>query len=198
MTGFVLAISGPPGAGKTTLVGELMRRLPEATAIEMDRYEQATYRAPSEMAAWLARGADYDALPLGPLAADLAALKAGDRPVVFDTLLGRAHQDSGRSIDRLVWIDLSLDLALSRKLGAMAKSVRNAPRHETERFVGWLDEYLDYYAGFIHDTYRMQNERVRSGADWFVDGRLPPAAQADAVLDRLNADIGFGARGAKT
>ena len=192
MTGFVLAISGPPGAGKTTLLGELMRRWPEATAIEMDRYEQATYRAPAEIADWLARGADYDALPLGALAADLAALKAGDRPVVFDTLLGRAHRDSGRQIDRLVWIDLPLDLALTRKLGAMASSVRNAPRHETERFLGWLDDYLDHYAGFIHDSYVLQQERVRPGADLIVDGRMPSAQQADAILGWLLSNPGSG------
>ena len=77
---------------------------------------------------WLARGADYDELPLGSLAADLARLKQGAPPVgsertrpliLFDTLVGRAHAATAPLIDRLVWIDIPLDIALARKIGAM-------------------------------------------------------------------------------
>ena len=189
----VIAISGPPGAGKTTLLAGLAERLRPVAVVEYDRYEQVTSLSPDAIADWLAHGADYDALPLGALAADLAGLKQattagrseGTRPLVlFDTLVGRAHAATAQLIDRLVWIDVPLDVALARKIGAMARlAADEMPRAQAAaRFVDWTAAYCRHYERFIHRTYAVQRDRVRPGADLIIDGLASTEEQVAMVI----------------
>src|SRR5688572_21190855 len=128
----VVAVSGYPGSGKTSLVRGLARSLPGAAAIFMDGYERMTRAPIASIARWMQDGADIDAFDFPGLAEDLAALKHGvavnermsatrvhaEKYVVFETQFGRAHGDTGQHIDLQVWIDVPFDIALARNLKA--------------------------------------------------------------------------------
>ena len=59
----VIAIAGPSGGGKTTLVQHVAALLDHATQVYFDDYEAvSTY--PADMAAWIANGADPNAWTL--------------------------------------------------------------------------------------------------------------------------------------
>lgn len=187
----IIAISGHPGGGKTTLAKALGRHF-GAPVLHYDDYETITAMPPAKVMDWIARGSDYDEIELDRLVRDMADL-AGTVPapacVLLDTLLGRAHAASGRLIDLMIWIDTPPDIALARKIREAAGRARSGPAGEAEAFVGWLDSYLDHYAGFIAGTYVVQAERVRPGADIVLDGSAAAgevlAAAIKAVRERL-------------
>ncbi|MGF7004730.1 uridine kinase [Aminobacter sp. BE322] len=182
----IVAISGHPGGGKTTLTTALAKRL-GVPALYYDDFETMTSRPPDEVRDWIARGSDYDEIGLGPLIDKLLGLaQATPRPrlVLLDTLLGRAHRDSGQLVDLLIWIDTPADIALARKISEAAG--RAAPA-EASQFVGWLRSYLDHYQGFIAATYELQRERVRPGADVILDGRLDAEALAEQAMSAILA-----------
>ncbi len=200
----VVAVAGPPGSGKTTLCRALADRL-GAPVLSYDAYEEITGWPPERVSAWLARGAPLDAIPVPGLADDLARLRNGapvrdregggmlrlsggaaGRPVVvFDTLLGRAHAETGPLIDHLIWLDLPLDMALARKLRSFTAEAGRDPS-AAAGLLKALDAYLGRYDALLHPTYALQRDRVRPGADCIL-GPGPLADHLAEALDTLAA-----------
>ncbi|MGB3901076.1 MAG: hypothetical protein WA973_21235 [Mesorhizobium sp.] len=186
----IVAISGHPGSGKTSLTKALQQRL-GVPALHYDDYETMTASSAERVRDWIERGSNYDEIMLEPLVRELIRLaEATPRPkcVLFDTLLGRAHRATGELIDTLIWVDTPADIGLARKLGEAAAKARKAG--QAPAFVEWLEFYMAQYTGFIADTYPLQRERVRPGADIVMDGRAPPQRLADeaaaAIRQRLD------------
>lgn len=191
----IIAISGHPGGGKTTLTNALRDRL-GVPALHYDDYETMTKMAPAAIRDWIARGSSYDEIELGALIREMKRLTGGEpRPkcVVLDTLLGRAHRQTGELIHTSIWIDTPPDIALGRTIREAAGRAR-AVAGEAHAFMGWLDSYLAHYADFIADTYAVQQQRVRPLADIVLDGRLSPERLAEqaalAILARIEGGQG--------
>ncbi|KQQ31331.1 uridine kinase [Methylobacterium sp. Leaf123] len=203
-TPFVLAVSGPPGSGKTTLSHALSERFGGAPVLAYDAYEEITGWPPERVSAWLADGAPLDAVPVPGLTEDLARLRRGEpvpdrerggtlrlsrraaRPViVLDTLLGRAHPGTGAQIDHLVWLDLPLDVALARKLRSFTGEARRDPP-AAAGFLAALDAYLGRYETLLHPTYALQRKRVRPAADQIL-GAGTLAEHLAAIVSTLDS-----------
>ncbi len=196
----VIAVSGYPGSGKTSLVRGLAKRLPGAAPVFMDNYERMTRRPIEDVARWLQAGADIDAFDFPGLGDDLAALKQGvainDRRdnsrvaagkyVVFETQFGRAHAETGRHIDLQVWIDVPFDIALARNLKAfVAGFARESDAGRLADQMRWLDGYLGNYLGTVRALLEMQLERVGRKADILLDGR----SDLDGMIEAADAEI---------
>lgn len=187
MSGPVIAISGPPGSGKTALAGALAERLGIA-CVEYDRFETFTRTSPAEMVKWLARGAPYDEIAAPGLATALRQA-AAQGPVVFDTPLGRAHPETGPLIGFAVWIDCPLDLALKRKLAQLVAAV---PGERSGEFLRWLEGYLEAYETLVRPACIVQAARLAATADMTVDGTDSLTKSAD-LLERALDDLRPGA-----
>ena len=188
----LVAISGLPGAGKTTLCLALAKRLPTVRLFHYDQYETITKRAPAELQAWIARGADPDEINLDRLVADIAEAKARTEPgggyIILDTPLGRLHRETSRLIDHAIWIALPAALALARQIGSQADGALRSPDDSAARqFAGWLSGFLQGYEAFIHDISERQTARARQESDLVIDGRQPVEALADSVAAWLEA-----------
>ncbi|HLH94460.1 MAG TPA: uridine kinase [Xanthobacteraceae bacterium] len=181
----VVAVAGPPGGGKTTLVRLLSTRL-SAPSLHYDDFEQITRRTPAEVEAWLDRGAPADEVPLPGFAEALMHLRqGGTRQVILDFLLARAHAPTAALIDFMIWIDTPLDIALSRTLREQVALARTGAA--AAGFLDWLAAYLDSYARVMHRGYQVQRTTVRGKADMILDGLLAPeelAARAAAEILR--------------
>lgn len=202
---YVVAVAGPPGGGKSTLVQALVARLGDACALHMDDYERMTRRPVAEVSSWAARGADFDELEVPLLAEHLRRLKGGEpvttpaggrriaprKYIVFETQFGRAHRPTGALIDLLVWIDVSPEVALARKLRTLIADAlgEERPGVARERLAA-LDDYLASYLALVRGLLQMQLDRVRPQADVIVDsnGELEPmiARAREQVLRRLS------------
>jgi thymidylate kinase len=178
--GPVIAISGPPGSGKTALAHTLAGRV-GAACVEYDLFETFTRTSPAGLIDWLARGAPYDEIMAPGLASRLRQAAARG-PVVFDTPLGRAHPETGPLIDFAVWIDCPPDLALKRKLAQLAAAV---PDERAAEFLRWLDGYLEAYETLVRPACIIQADRLAGTADVTVDGTDSLLRSADVLQDAL-------------
>jgi adenylate kinase family enzyme len=185
----VIAISGLPGAGKTTVSRALERRLSAARLFHYDDYETITARPRTEIEAWMARGADPNEIDLEGLVAALereTSASAARSIIILDTPLGRTHARTARFIDHSVWIAMPPEIALARQLGSQARAaLKSREPAAPAQFAGWVAGFLENYEAFIHQTYELQMARVRPQADFEVDGR----ARVEAIVETIVARI---------
>jgi hypothetical protein len=192
---YVVAVAGPIGSGKSSLARALAAQLGDACTLHMDDYERMTREPMERVQRWAERGADFDELAVPLLGEHLARLKAGEplrniaprKYIVFETQFGRAHTDTGRLIDFLIWLDVPPEVALARKLKAFAGEALRDERPRDR--LAWLEAYLGNYLGLVRRLLVLQTERVRPQADLLLDGSgalEPMVARArEQVLARL-------------
>ena len=172
MSGPVIALCGPPGAGKSMLAAALAASLPGAARLDWDDHETFTHQPPEAVEAWLARGADPAEIAVPGLAGAIRAAAARG-PVLLETPFGRAHPQTGALIDRMIWIETPADLALARKVSALAA--------QPGMPAAWLRGWLEAYPRIVRPALAIQARRVRPLADLEVNGDSPTAVQVRAV-----------------
>lgn len=201
---YVVAVAGPTGGGKSALVQALAARLGDACELHIDDYERMTRQPIADVSRWAERGADFDELEVPLLGEHLRRLKSGEpvvppagnrrilprKYIVFETQFGRAHDATGALIDLLIWIDVSPEIALARKLKAFtADALRDDRPHAARERLAGLDGYLASYLALVRRLLQAQAERVRPQADVVLDGsgELEPmvARAREQVLRRL-------------
>lgn len=182
--GYVIAIAGPVGAGKTTLAQAVAHELSDAAILQFDHFERITEQSIEQVRDWMEGGADLDAIAIPGLPEALQALKAGRavtdpmtgaiiRPrkyILFETQFGRRHAATGQHIDLMIWVDTPLDIALARKVRQFATALEGSDPAAVRTFGPWLHGYLENYIDVVAGLLRIQKESVGAGADVVVDG----------------------------
>ena len=192
----VVALAGPPGAGKTTLAFQLQRRHAGAQLIVFDNYQPLWRMSQTEIRDWFAGGADLGRVDHSAIVAELrraTSNQPGLAPpplVLFETPFGRLHRETAAFIDFLVWIDLPLDVALARAVLAFTRNAQRDPAPQAARdFINWQIQYMTFYPT-AREMYVAQRQRVAPAADLSIDGNQPAEAAAE-IVERALASRGI-------
>ena len=192
-----IGISAVSGGGKTAVTERLVEVLEDAVALHFDDYDDTNVH-PDDLQRWFATGADYDAYRTPVFTDHLEALKAGKiitypvggaqlgpaRYVVVDAPLGRAHTDSGRFIDLMVFIDTPLDVALARRL---LRDIDPPSGWSADEAVRYAKEELTAYLVGARPLYEEFQERMRTTSDVIIDGTLGVDDVAEKIRVETNA-----------
>ena len=190
-----IGISAVSGGGKTAITERLVEVLEDAVALHFDDYDDTNVH-PDDLQLWFAAGADYDAYRTPIFTSHLETLKAGKsitypvgsgqlgpaRYVVVDAPLGRAHSDSGRFIDLMVFVDTPLDVALARRL---LRDIDPPSGWSANEAVRYAKEELTAYPVGARPLYEEFQERMRTTSDVIIDGTLG----VDDVAEKIRVEI---------
>ncbi len=182
---FVVGISSVSGGGKTATTKKLASLLQNAVTLHFDDYDD-TNKHPENLQTWLKEGANYNVWETPVLTRDLQTFKASSpitaprdgsqilpRFIVFDAPLGRAHFDTGRFIDFMVFIDTPLDVAMARRLLRDDYSIES------------LKESLSSYLNGGRTIYLQFVQQIKEKSDLILDGCLSVDDLAEAIYARL-------------
>jgi uridine kinase len=189
--GFVVAVSGTSGGGKTTLVKKAAALLGDVVRLHFDDYIFLG-NDPSEIRAWLESGADPDHLKTPRLAEDLRRLRAGEAAeppggrgrvgpaefVLLEEPFGRSRGDVAPYIDLAAHIELPPDVALARRI---VRAIEEREPPDPEQMLAHIEHDLKAYLLAGRESYEAADRAARESADLVLDG-LRPAAELAAEL----------------
>lgn len=196
----IIAIAAPIGGGKTSLAAAIAGRLGDTELIFHDSYEKATREPVDSLENWLKEGADFNAFSLPGLSDDLRRLKQGKtivdpwthrevsakKYILFEMPLGRAHHESARYIDMLLWIDVPLDIALARKIKEYTDEMLKNDKQDSYRaHLQWIDRFVEGYLGVVRDVLIVQKRKVGKDADVLINGQQSIAVMAEEAAKEI-------------
>ena len=191
----VIGVSAVSGGGKTEITRRLAEVLGNAVALQFDDYDDTNVH-PDDLQRWSADGANYDAYQTPVFSRHLQALKAGQSIcypiegrtvgpatyVVADAPMGRAHSDSGRFIDLMVFVDTPLDVAMARRV---LRDIGPPARSTADEALEHVKGELSGYEARARPIYEHFQDVMRAGSDLIVDGTLG----IDLIVDRIRSEI---------
>lgn len=156
----VIAIAAVTAGGKTTVVNELIKKLPHAKSLHFDDY--SFEGEVEDFNAWVKAGADYNVWDLSPLKTDILAIKESGECdyLILDYPFAYCNDRVSEYIDCAIFIDTPLDVAMARRI---LRDMQNASGDE-------IREELDIYIRFAREAYVVMLENVRPSSDYIVDG----------------------------
>jgi uridine kinase len=200
----VIAISSPPGGGKSTLAKAIADSLINASCIDYDDFQQVTEEPIEKIETWAQSGGDYNHFELPLLESALATLKQGGNVInpankqiiksqnfiFYETPFGKEHKSTARYIDQLIWLDTPLDIAIARNIMASINnfnSLEVMPLEHTSGFLEWQSGYLNNYIQCVRSLLLSQREKIINTADIVVDGN----SSVDALVNNLKFELGL-------
>lgn len=199
---FVVAISGPSGAGKTSLVQKVTSLLEDAVSFYFDDYASVS-KYPSNFSEWIREGADPNQRETPQLIKDLQMLRQGEAIslpdnkgmikaasfIVMEEPFGRERSQMSGLIDFVACINLPLEVSLARRLLRDVEwclSERNP-----EYLAAYLKEYLTgYLSGATREVYLEVNARVLKNCDLVLNGVKSLNELADETVAAIKIKLG--------
>ncbi|MCI3135598.1 AAA family ATPase [Phenylobacterium aquaticum] len=110
MDGRLIIVTGPPGAGKSTLARAVAKAWPGPAALHLHSDDLWTYFVKGYIPPWTPASADQNRVVMEAMAVQAATLAAGGYPVAFDGIVGtwflppfrEAADRTGVALDYLV------------------------------------------------------------------------------------------------
>ena len=189
--GYVIAVCGTSGAGKSTVIEFLMALLGDAIVLRMDDYE--TSNLFPDLARWLEEGADPNQFLSPQFISDLRSLRNGvgvtlpgaqeemgpARFILVEEPFGREREQMRDLIDFVAYIDVPPEIALVRQV--LRKNPFLPWEQDPEIFIHHLRDFLSWYIHVGRSAYQAMIPRVMKNSDLLIDGMLPPEKIAEKI-----------------
>lgn len=168
----VIAFAAVTAGGKTTVVNELIKKLPKAAALYFDDY--SFDGEVEDFYQWVLNGADYNIWDLSPLEKDIISIKNSRsyEYLLLDYPFAYYNDKIKGYIDCAVFIDTPLDIAMARRVlrdykDATADEIRND-----------MEAYLKY----ARIAYVQMLKDILPSSDYVVDGTKELETIVDEAL----------------
>ena len=156
----VVAIAAVTAGGKTTLVNEIKKRLPNVLSLHFDDY--SFDGEVEDFAKWVEDGADYSVWNLSPMVEDVRRIKqsADCEYLLLDYPFAYLQEQMRGYIDCAVFIDTPLDVSLARRI---LRDMKNADGAE-------IRCEMEMYLSRARAAYLQMLKDVLPTSDYVIDG----------------------------
>ena len=185
---YVISVAAPSGGGKTTVVGELKKRLINSAVLYWDDYgdEVEPDRDINDVQ-------DYNEWNTKPMAADIERLlNESHEYIILDYPFGYMNNCVAKYINLTVFIDTPLDVAMARRI------LRDYTSRSRESDFGLsdvdevslkaIDEELRWYLSRSRSTYERFTEAHRPVSNLVVDGTKSPEEIAEVIIEFIEKE----------
>lgn len=166
----IIAIGAVTAGGKTTVVNELKKQIPNTKSLHFDDY---TFEGEvDDFHAWIKQGSDYNVWNLNPLIKDILEMKKSDNDYLFlDYPFAYCHKALSEYIDCAIFIDTPLDIAIARRI---LRDMNNATGEE-------IRKDLEIYLKYARIAYVQMLKDVLPSSDYIIDGTKELSETTDEI-----------------
>lgn len=167
----VIAIAGVTASGKTTIVNELKKQIPNTISLHFDDY--SFEGEVDDFYAWVKQGADYNVWNLSPLTKDILEIKknSDSEYLLLDYPFAYCHKALREYIDCAIFIDTPLDIAMARRI---LRDMSNATGEE-------IRQDLEMYLKYARVAYIQMLQDVLPSSDYIIEGAKELSEKTDEI-----------------
>lgn len=155
-----ISVAAVTAGGKTTVVGELKKRLPNSRSLHFDEY--SFDGGVEDFQEWVRNGADYQVWGLAPLEEDILKVReeGGCEYLLLDYPFAYCHNAVRKYIDTAFFNDTPLDIALARRV------LRDMGSATAEEIRLELKTYLEH----ARPAFVQMHRDILPSSDYVIDG----------------------------
>lgn len=172
----IISVAAVSAGGKTMVVNELKKRLPNSQSLHFDNY---TFEGEVDnFYQWVLDGANYHVWNLSPLEGDILKIKSAG---IFDYLIldypfAYLHNTIKPYIDTAFFVDTPLDISLARRiLRDMSDATADEIRHD-----------LEFYLKYARMAFIQMQKDILPSSDYVIDGTLSVEEIVNEIVAKMN------------
>lgn len=168
----VIAIAAVTAGGKTTIVNEIKKSLPNVQSLHFDDYQ--FNGEVDDFHNWVMQGADYSVWDLSPFVKDICEIKEKEKCeyLLLDYPFAYCHKALSEYIDCAIFVDTPLDIALARRV---LRDMKEATGEE-------IRKDMEFYMKYARVAYVQMQKDVLASSDYVIDGTKELEEKVDEII----------------
>lgn len=172
----IISVAAVTAGGKTTIVNELKKRLPNSRSLHFDHY---TFEGEVDnFYQWVLDGADYQVWDLKPLEDDILKIKSEGicEYLILDYPFAYCHDTIKPYIDTAFFVDTPLDISLARRI---LRDMSDATADEIRRD-------LEMYLKYARIPFIQMQKDILPSSDYVIDGALSVEEIVNEIVVKID------------